>query len=305
MPNGTSSRRVSSTAQIADGVIQNADVNASAAIDKSKLNLTGTIENADIKTSAGIDDSKLAEINDADKVSGAAFKALDQIPAGAGVIPSANLPASVLGILSTFFEDTGRFTESQGGGGSGAYNTDGFAMQTSNTSGSYAKILLQAKGDTGQIYNGSPRFYAAFYCNNLNAATNQAHFYIGLGDITVAGTGITFTNRHIGFKIVKGSGVTRLYATQGDNTTENASTFLSACADGDTFEVFLKVNSSTSVDYYWRKNGGSWSSATNLTSNMPTVTTNDGRISAGVSNVSTATGFDVTLNALNYQIPIG
>ena len=48
-------------AAISSGVIVNADVNASAAIAYSKLNLTNNIVNADINTSAAIDASKLAD----------------------------------------------------------------------------------------------------------------------------------------------------------------------------------------------------------------------------------------------------
>jgi hypothetical protein len=50
------------------------------------------IVNAQISSGAAIADSKLAQITTAGKVSGAALTSLDSIPAGAGVIPAANLP---------------------------------------------------------------------------------------------------------------------------------------------------------------------------------------------------------------------
>ena len=56
-------------AAIGAGVIVNADVNASAAIDYSKLSLSNSILNADINTSAAIADSKLDTISTANKVS--------------------------------------------------------------------------------------------------------------------------------------------------------------------------------------------------------------------------------------------
>ena len=56
-------------AAIGSGVIVNDDVNASAAIVYSKLNLSDSIVNADINSSAAIADSKLATISTANKVS--------------------------------------------------------------------------------------------------------------------------------------------------------------------------------------------------------------------------------------------
>ena len=50
------------------------------------------ITNAKISDTAGIADTKLAQITTASKVSGAALTALASIPAGAGVIPIANIP---------------------------------------------------------------------------------------------------------------------------------------------------------------------------------------------------------------------
>ena len=54
---------------ISSGVIVNDDINASAAIAYSKLNLSDSIVNADINSSAAIADSKLATISTANKVS--------------------------------------------------------------------------------------------------------------------------------------------------------------------------------------------------------------------------------------------
>jgi hypothetical protein len=65
------------SAKILDGTIVNADINASAAIDYSKLNLTGSVVNADISASAEIAVSKLAD--------GAARQLLQTDSAGTGV----------------------------------------------------------------------------------------------------------------------------------------------------------------------------------------------------------------------------
>jgi Microcystin-dependent protein len=52
------------------------------------------IVNADIDSSANIADSKLASISTASKVNGSALTGLANIPAGAGIIPTANVPGS-------------------------------------------------------------------------------------------------------------------------------------------------------------------------------------------------------------------
>jgi len=49
------------------------------------------ITNSQISSGAAITDSKLAQITTASKVSGAALTSLSSIPAGAGIIPSANI----------------------------------------------------------------------------------------------------------------------------------------------------------------------------------------------------------------------
>ena len=78
------------SAKIADGTIVNADVNASAAIAYSKLNLGTTIVNSDISTSAAIVDTKLATISTAGKVSNSATTATNANTASAIVARDAS-----------------------------------------------------------------------------------------------------------------------------------------------------------------------------------------------------------------------
>ena len=55
----------------------------------------GNIDNTNIAASAAIADTKLAQITTASKVSGTALTSLASIPAGAGVIPTANLTSGI------------------------------------------------------------------------------------------------------------------------------------------------------------------------------------------------------------------
>ena len=92
-------KTITSSAQIAPDVIVDSDINSAAAISQSKLNLA--ITNAEIAAGAAIVDTKLATISTAGKVDGAALTLLANIPAGAGVIPAANVPVPA-GDLNVF-----------------------------------------------------------------------------------------------------------------------------------------------------------------------------------------------------------
>ena len=87
------------------GSITNSDVNASAAIAYSKLDLAGSIINADISASAAIVDTKLAQITTAGKVSGAAVTAISSLPAGAGLVPTANLGSGTANSTTVLYGD--------------------------------------------------------------------------------------------------------------------------------------------------------------------------------------------------------
>lgn len=124
---------------ISDGTITNNDVDSSAAIAYSKLNLSssivtgditdGTIVNADISTSASIADTKLAQITTASKVSGTAMTGLSSIVSGAGQIPAANQATKITTYTSddTFVAPTGVtkvYVSMVGGGGGGKSSSD-------------------------------------------------------------------------------------------------------------------------------------------------------------------------------------
>lgn len=79
MPNASAGKTITDTAQILNGIIVNDDINSAA----------------------GIVDTKLATIATAGKVSGAALTLLANIPAGAGVLPSANLPSFLMSLLKS------------------------------------------------------------------------------------------------------------------------------------------------------------------------------------------------------------
>lgn len=155
----------------ADNSIVNADINSSAAINYSKLNLSNGIINSDISSSAGIvyskltltgsilnadlagsiSDNKLNAIVSTSKVGGTALTALASIPSAAGVIPPANLGS---GATSTNFLSGDSTYKEQGyslvsnTAVSGAANTGDIAI----SAGSFYKVVIQlgnlSAGDT-------------------------------------------------------------------------------------------------------------------------------------------------------------
>jgi len=140
-------------------------------------------------------------------------------------------------------------------------------LDTSATQNSYAKTRLTLYGGSGQNVDlGSPTFSTVLRRGNVGSDWIA---YFGLGEITVTGTAMTFTDKHYGFKFVRAaSGDQEVSATQADGTTESA-TLLSSTLTND-WDFILVVNATTSVDYYYRKAGGALSAATNISANMGT-----------------------------------
>lgn len=100
MPSIVGGKNITDSAQINTGVVTADDI-ATDAVDSAEIKdgsvrtqeiANDTILAEDINSAAAIPDSKLATISTAGKVDGAALTNLANIPAGAGVIPSANLP---------------------------------------------------------------------------------------------------------------------------------------------------------------------------------------------------------------------
>lgn len=195
------------------------------------------------------------------------------------------------------FGNTGRYVISGFDGGVGA---NGVSLSSGSSSGNTTTVKAHIALDAGfNVYAGSPIFTTSILCNSLTKASGSGSSFFGIGQPTVAGSGHTYTVRHIGFKILKSGGTVSLYATQADGTTETASAALTTLSDSDSLDLIARVNGTSSVDYYYRKNGGSLSSATNLTTNIPSGTSTDLQFS--VSNNSTAFTFAFACPYASYE----
>lgn len=177
----TSDTGTVTSTMIADGTIVNADINASAAIDKTKISGTaitagdtgtvtstmiadGTIVNADINASAGIVDTKLATISTAGKVSNSATTATSANTASAivardasGNFTAGTITAALTGNASTAttagnltsaktFALTGDVTASQSSDLSSGVSMSTTLANSGVTAGTYTKITVDVKG---------------------------------------------------------------------------------------------------------------------------------------------------------------
>lgn len=186
------------SSDIADDEIVNADVDSAAAIAYSKLALNNSITNADLAGS--IADSKLNQITTASKVHGSSLTGLASIPAGAGVIPSANIPTQA-GDLVVFLSwaecKRSGGTESGGGVSDISYYrmADGATSQCDGiikvpkgaTSISSIQAILSTSVNTGNWYGP----FGAVHLNTDAAATVDADG--GAGNSTTAANAVANT----------------------------------------------------------------------------------------------------------------
>ena len=206
-------------------------------------------------------------------------------------------------LMSTIFEASGRFTSTTTGTGSVAFTSTGVVLSSSaiiTSSATVTFVAVRAIVNGGGVFKAFPGEFGASLAIQNNMGTDLQAF-VGLGSITVAGAGITYTSDHIGFKLVRAaSGTTSLYATQAGGGTETASSALTTVAVDDLLDVSLRIDSAASVSYYWRKNASTWSAATTLTTNVPTTTT-DQLVTFAVSNAGVATATDLQLSGAYYS----
>lgn len=114
-----------------------------------------------------IADSNLSQITTASKVSGTAFTGLASIPAGAGVIPSANLPSA-----TTVTSKTGSFTRSAGTTGTQAITGVGFSPKDLEFICGNTSNVSSWGFDTGG--GASTSYSMANVANNMSLVTGDS-----------------------------------------------------------------------------------------------------------------------------------
>jgi hypothetical protein len=198
---------VGNATSIASGVIVNADVNASAAIAYSKLNLATSIVDADISAAAAIVDTKLATISTASKVSNSATTAT-----------SANTASAIVARDASGNFTAGTITANLTG------NVSGSSGSTTGNAAT-ATALQTARAINGVNFDGTAAITVAAAAGTLTGTTLASN--VTASSLTSVGTlgSLTVTNPITG-SVTGSSG----------STTGNAAT-ATALATGRTISI--------------------------------------------------------------------
>jgi len=203
---------------------------------------------------------------------------------------------------ATLYENTTRISGGANTAGTGAvtYGAFGVQLATGNTGNSLAEIewTTGAAGAGMQVFDGNPIFTTTICVTGVGGDNGvQGIICVGRPTTSQGAGGVTFTDRHFGWKLVRAAGATALYATQADGTTENASAALIASISAnDVIELIAVATSNSACSYYYRLNGGALSAATTLTGNFPAADFTMNFIKNCATNAS------VTNGALTFQI---
>ncbi len=213
-----------------------------------------------------------------------------QTPAGgAGAAPTPQLS------IASNFESISRFGGSGTAGTTKVAGGNGLAMDVPATTSSYASLAYYNNGNNQNFFTGNNNFSTML--SQKYGAITVCNIYLGVGNPTISGTGITFTDNHYGFKII-GNGTARtLYATNANGTTETATAFTPATLSyEDTLLTAIKTGT-TNIKYYC--NGVLV--ATHTTTIPTTATGGYSPLNVGLSNASSANaaGFYVSFFTYN------
>jgi len=200
-------------------------------------------------------------------------------------------------MFSTIFETAARFTSTLVGSGATTFDTNGVLINSAATATSSASLTVKVSTSPNIKLNDRNAQFTTIISGGALTSTLGTQ-YIGVGDVTVNGAGHTFTDSHFGFKLVAGTGTVSLYGTQSDGT-EAVTGALTTLATNETLELFAVLRVGSGIDYYWRKDGGVLSSATTLTTNIPTATENLLQVSA--SNGGPASNFNLRVHSMSFE----
>lgn len=202
--------------------------------------------------------------------------------------------------MTTLFETAARFgTADVAGSGSNTFTSSGLEINTGASATSQASTTTGANFNAEDLKIGNVIWSSHLYLYTFTIASATASAFLGVGAVSKDGTGHTFTDDHMGFKILKASAAVNLYATQANGTTETASAALQSMVENKMLDVIFQKNGTSSIDYYFRYNNGALSSATNLTTNMPSAVLKVNQWS--VCNESAAFTFRLAIISSSYE----
>jgi hypothetical protein len=178
------------------------------------------------------------------------------------------------------------------------FANQGMLVAPGATAGHYSRCLWYI---TKNIFLSNPTFVTSLIAYELNeSALKDASAFIGLGVIVTSGSGMTFVTNHCGFYFRKSSidGVTTFYSSMNNSSANRVGNSIGTIATGDSLELFVKMKTS-SVDFYYRKNGGSLVLGDTLTTQIPT--TAEDIITFAVSNMQENSDFKLQIQSAAYE----
>jgi len=188
-------------------------------------------------------------------------------------------------IMSSIFEHITRLNATDYLGTS-TVGTNGLAQTTTSSNESYSKITPALGGaGTGKILRDGLTFTYQGYLTGNGAGYDA---FIGLGDPTFNDGGLSANSARIGFYIKRrSSGSIELFASCASGSAKTE-TLLTTLTIDQSFDLKITYNTTgPSVDFYWAKNDGALSSATNISTNLPSTLSN--RLTIGISNALAGT----------------
>ena len=196
-------------------------------------------------------------------------------------------------IASCLWDVSARLTQDSGGGGSNALGSAGLTITTSATGTSYAVSDLRISSTGAVAFTLNP---SCAFRLRVSTAPTTGSSYFGVIATGVNGSGHTYTFNQFGFKIIYASSTATTSMTNGNGTTETASTIAGlTITDQNSFYGDLTTNTN------YRGYANTTLVATSTT-NLPSTANgaNGTLLSCSVSNNATATNFVVMVGFGTY-----
>lgn len=208
--------------------------------------------------------------------------------------------ASIIG-YSRFEDTNGLSNTAVGGTGAVTASAQGLNVRTASTANSFAETAL-VMGTA----NFEPFRNAAFsaFCDLQilgTGAGNNGNFYIGVSGALAAHTGttMTLTQNQFGFKILKVNGVSTLYATNANGTTETTTSIQTVTSGSSLLLSAAYISGSI----YFYVDGVL---VATHTTNLPSVATVGTLFMAVfVNNANTANDTAIGVASFNYEHFVG
>lgn len=220
--------------------------------------------------------------------------------------PVANVPTPSsfgINVVRTVanFDAAGRYSLSATSNSANpSITTNGLQLNNAGSgvgSSSFQWNIIGSASSSDTLYTIGAKFGTRFSAPSA-LSTNVGNMYFGLGALTVTSNVAVFTGDHIGFKVVISAGVATLFGTIGQGGAEVATSALTTLAINDSVDAFFAINSG-SVDFYYRKNGGTFTGPTTLTTTLPTSSS---LVAMGFAGVGTfAANFTSPVQSMNYE----